>query len=91
MHGGDAMIVMFFSSLIRGLKRERNAFSRGYDDMASKINSLRSQHNEYDPSLVFTARAKLIGAYQGSEKDFREYQNGIRDATTVYEREFGAP
>jgi hypothetical protein len=83
--------VMFFSGLFNRRNKERKAFSRGYDDMASKINSLRPQHDEYDPSLVFTARAKLIGAYQGSEKDFREYQNGIRDATTVYEREFGAP
>jgi len=85
--------VMFFSGLFnwRKKERERDAFSRGYDDMEAKINSLRPPHDAYEPSLVFTARAKLIGAYKGSEKDFREYQNGIRDATTVYEREFGAP
>lgn len=83
--------VMLFLGLFNGRKKERDAFSRGYTDMEAKINSLRSPHDEYNPSLVFTARAKLVGTYRGNEKEFRQYQDGIRDATTVYEREFGAP
>lgn len=84
-------IITFFSGLFGGEQRRRAAYDKGFNEMTAMINSLRSPQDEYDPSLVYTARARLIGAYTGTEKDFGHYQEGIRDATTVYEREFGAP
>jgi hypothetical protein len=84
-------IITFLSGLFGGEKRRRAAYDKGFNEMTAMINSLRSNHDEYDPGLVYTARARLIGAYKGTEKDFGPYQEGIRDATTVYEREFGAP
>ncbi len=70
---------------------KRDAYNSGFDRMAAAINSLRTNHDEYDPSIPFTARARVIAMHRGNGKYFGEYQDGIRDATVVYEREFGAP
>lgn len=86
-----AFSIGLLARLVSALNREQDAFTKGYEDMTAKITYLCAPHAEYDPATVFKARAELIGAYHGRDKDFRKYQEGIREATTVYEREFGAP
>jgi hypothetical protein len=86
-----AYLVSLFSGLFGGEQRRRAAYDKGFEFTTAAINSMRGQEGEYDPSLVFSARAKAIAAYNGSDKDFGAYQEGIRNAIIVYEREFGAP
>jgi hypothetical protein len=86
-------LMAFFAGLFGAEKRRRAAYDNGFVAMTGAINGLRrgKMADEYDPSLVYTARAKLVGAFHGSDLDFKHFQEGIRDASTVYEREFGAP
>ncbi len=87
-----AYLAAFLSSLFEGRGRAKNARLRGYEDMTEKLNVLRCGHeDDYDPSLVFSSRAKLIGEFQGTSEELRRYQEGMRDAITAYEREYGAP
>jgi hypothetical protein len=86
-----AYIVSLFSGWFGGDKKRRAAYDKGFEFTTAAINGLRGREDEYDPALVFNARARAVAAYNGSDKDFGAYQEGIRDAIVVYEREFGAP
>lgn len=70
-------------------KREREAYSKGYDAMQSALNSTYSE--DYDALLVLSSYSKLDREFKGTENERRAYEEGMRDAVTVYERSFGAP
>ncbi len=86
-----AYLMLLLSNFLYRHDAGRNARSRGYEDMAEKLSTPCCGNDEYDPSLVFASRAKLIGAFQGTSEELRRYQEGMREATTAYEREYGAP
>jgi hypothetical protein len=85
-----AYLASLFSGLFGSAKKKRAAYDNGFDQTASVINSLR-ENDEYEPSIPFTARARVIASFKGSDQEFSAYQEGMRDAIVVYEREFGAP
>lgn len=88
-------MITFIVRIILGIfaspQLKRDAYNSGFDRMTASINSLRTSQDEYEPSIPFAARARVIAMHRGNDKYFGEYQDGIRDATVVYEREFGAP
>jgi hypothetical protein len=87
-----AHLIILFSRLIRWHKRVRDAYACGYDCMQAKLNAYYSGPcNGYDPDMVLFARERLITNFRGSKNEQRSFEEGIRDAVTVYEREHGAP
>jgi hypothetical protein len=87
-----SFIGMFPACLIDWNRKERNLYARGYSDMQAKLNAPYCGPDlGYDPVLVITSYNKLRIDFKGREKDRRSYFDGIRDAMTSYEREYGAP
>jgi hypothetical protein len=68
------------------------AYARGYDAMKRKLNApYCGPDMGYDPLLVVEAYNEIRHAFKGSKRERASYEEGIRDAITAYEREFGAP
>lgn len=88
-----AYIVVFFEWLFGAKKRARAAYSRGYDAMSSRLNaSYCGPELEYDALRVVEAyNAIRYYSCKGSKSERESYEEGLRDAITVYERSFGAP
>lgn len=85
-------LVLLFEWLLGAKKRARAAYSRGYDAMSSRLNATYcGPEAEYDWLTVVTAYNEIRYACKGSKGERASYEEGLRDAITVYERSFGAP
>jgi hypothetical protein len=89
------MILYLWGLLARFLgakKRWRQAYARGYEGMQARLNaSYCGPDLGYDNVLVSTESSKVLNNFRGSKNERRSFEEGVRDAITVYEREHGAP
>jgi hypothetical protein len=73
-------------------QRWRKAYSRGYDGMSAKLHAAYcGPDTGYDYALVTTESAHLLKNFRGSKRERSSFEEGVRDAITVYERSYGAP